>query len=146
MADGDQEYLKGSIKIPKSKWTLLPEGSEISYYRNDGKFVKRAFVKLFYKSKESEDYVMCSNKLHKFEGDTYYSEFRLKLSNVQDIYKRISQDSIIEYKLIKAKLDQTIEELSDKINVLTQRLEEESEKTKTLAKLFKQLYERQKKL
>lgn len=143
--DSEEEYLKGSIKIPNSKWTLLPEGSEISYYRNDGKFVKRAFIKHFYKSKE-EDYVMCSNKLHKFQGDTFYTEFRLKLSNVREIYKRISQDAIIEYKLIKARLDQTIDEMANKINLLTTRLEEEADKTKTLAKLVKQLYDRQKKL
>lgn len=142
--DIDQEYLKGSIKIPKDKWHILPEGSEISYYRDNGKFVKRAFIKLYY-NKNDEDYFMCSNKLHKFPGDSYYSEFRLKLGAVTEIYKRISQDSIIEYKLIKAKLDQTIEELSNKIYDLTERLNQEADKTRALAKIVKQLCEVQKK-
>jgi ElaB/YqjD/DUF883 family membrane-anchored ribosome-binding protein len=135
-----QEYLKGSIKIPEAMWRSLPEGSEISYFRKDSKFVKRAFVKIFYVSKKGDNYAVCSNKLHKFVGDTYYNEYHLKLDKVESIYKRVSQDSVVEYKLIKAKLEASIEELESKVDALSERLVEEAEKTKTLAKLVKQLY------
>jgi hypothetical protein len=132
-------HLQGSIKIPKSKWGSLPDNSEICYFRNDGKFVKKCFIKTFYE-KNGDKYVICSNKLNRAQGDKYYSEYRLKLSNIKEIYKRVSQDSIIEYKLIKVRLDKEIEGLKEIINNLETRLSKEEESSKRIVKLIKHLH------
>lgn len=132
-------YLKGSIKIPKQKWDSMPENSEISYVRLDGKFVKKSYVKIFYEKNE-EKYMLCSNKLQKFNNDKYYSEYRVKLSSVYDIYKRVSQDSIIEYKLIKAKLEKELNYLKTKIEGLEERIKNEEESSKKIIKLIKHLH------
>lgn len=132
-------HLQGSIKIPKSKWASLPDNSEICYFRNDGKFVKKCFIKTFYE-KSGDKYVICSNKLNRAQGDKYYSEYRLKLSNIKEIYKRVSQDSIIEYKLIKVRLDKEIENLKEVIAGLEARLSKEEESSKRIVKLIKHLH------
>jgi hypothetical protein len=133
-------HLQGSIKIPKSKWGSLPDNSEICYFRNDGKFVKKCFIKTFYE-KSGDKYVICSNKLNRAQGDKYYSEYRLKLSNIKEIYKRVSQDSIIEYKLIKARLDKEIDVLKETISGLEARLTKEEESSKRIVKLIKHLHD-----
>ena len=134
-----ESYLKGSIQIPKNSWSKIPENSEISYYRTDGKFVKKCFVKVFYE-KNGEQYILCSNKLYRTPGDKYYSEFRLKLQSVKEIYKRVSGDSVIEYKLIKIKLDKEISSLKELVSSLTARLEKEEESSRKIIKLIKHLH------
>jgi len=139
-AQADPEsYLKGSIQIPRNSWGKLPENSEISYYRTDGKFVRKCFVKAFYE-KNGQQYMLCSNKLYRTPGDKYYSEFRLKLQNIKDIYKRVSGDSVIEYKLIKIKLDKEISTLKDLVSSLNARLEKEEESSRKIIKLIKHLH------
>lgn len=135
----DSAYLAGSIRIPKNKWTSLPENSEISYYRKDGKFVKKSFIKVFYE-KNNEKYMMCSNKLAKYAGDKYYSEYRVKLSTLAEMYKRVSQDSIIEYKLIRVKLEKELETMKYTIESLESRLKAEEESSKKIIKLIKHLH------
>jgi ElaB/YqjD/DUF883 family membrane-anchored ribosome-binding protein len=132
-------YLKGSIKIPKQKWDLLPENSEISYVRNDGKFVKKCFVKIIYE-KNGEKYMLCSNKLNKYNNDKYYSEYRLKFSSISELYKKVSQDSVIEYKLIRAKLEKELDEMKTKIAELEERVKAEEESGKKIIKLIKYLH------
>ncbi len=135
----NSSYLAGSIRIPKNKWSSLPENSEISYYRKDGKFVKKSFIKIFYE-KNGEQYMLCSNKLAKFAGDKYYSEYRLKLSTLSEIYKRVSQDSIIEYKLIKVRLEKELQSMKSKIESLENRIKSEEESSKKIIKLIKHLH------
>jgi hypothetical protein len=127
------------IPIPKNKWTKLPDNSQISYLRNDGKMVKSAFVKVIY-NKNGEDYIMCGSKLNKFPGDKYYTEYRLKLSSVKSLWKKISQDSIIEYKLIKAKLEMELNTMKNKIEELEERLKKEEDSSKKIVKLIKHLH------
>lgn len=129
----------GHIPIPKNKWISLPDNSQISYLRNDGKFVKSAFIKIIY-NKEGEDYIMCANKLNKFAGDKYYSEYRLKLSNVKSLWKKISQDSIVEYKLIRAKLENELDIMRNKVEELEERIKKEEESSKKIVKLIKYLH------
>jgi len=132
-------YLKGSIKIPKQKWNSIPENSEISYIRLDGKFVKKSYVKIFYE-KNDEKYMLCSNKLQKYNNDKYYSEYKVKLSAISDIYKRVSQDSIIEYKLIRAKLEKELDTLKARIVSLEEKIRNEEESSKKIVKLIKHLH------
>lgn len=106
-----KEWLRGCIEIPRNKWTQLPDNSQICYFKKDGKFVKSGYVKLHY-SKDGEDYVRYGSKLGSWNGDKYYKEFTIKLSNIKQIYKRVSQDAIFEYKLIQLSMDKKIAELS----------------------------------
>ncbi len=129
----------GFIPIPKNKWKQIPDNSQISYTRNDGKHVKSAYLKVSY-SKDGEDYFLCGNKLNKYANDKYYSEYRLKLSNVKNIWKKISQDSIIEYKLIRAKLEAEVADMKSKIEELEERLKREEESSKKIVKLIKHLH------
>lgn len=133
------DYLKGSIKIPKSKWNSLPENSEISYIRKDGKFVKKSFIKIVYE-KNGEKYMLCSNKLNKYANDKYYSEYRVKLSTLSELYKRVSQDSIIEYKLIKLKLEKELDSMRLRLENFENRLKSEEESSKKIVKLIKHLH------
>lgn len=135
----DTAYLAGSIRIPKSKWASLPENSEISYFRKDGKFVKKSFIKIFYE-KNNERYMLCSNKLAKFACDKYYSEYRVKLGTLAEIYKKVSQDSIIEYKLIRVKLEKELDSMRQTIQSLESRLRAEEESSKKIIKLIKHLH------
>jgi hypothetical protein len=107
------EWLKGCIEIPTSKWTTLPDNSQICYFKKDGGFVKSGFVKLSFE-KEGERYIRYGSKLGSWSGDKYYKEFTLKLSNVKKLYKRVSQDAIFEYKLISAKISTRMKELETK--------------------------------
>ena len=49
------EYLKNSILIPKDQWIYLPINSFISYFKEDGKFVKGGYIKLIFSKKESDN-------------------------------------------------------------------------------------------
>jgi ElaB/YqjD/DUF883 family membrane-anchored ribosome-binding protein len=132
----DIEYLKGSIKIPEQRWKDLPENSEISYLRKDGKFVKRCFIKVIY-ARDEVDYILCANKLTRYNNDKYYSEYKLRFDSLDEIWKRVTQDAIIEYKLIRAKVENDIQKLVDRIETLESLLKDESEKTQKLARLVK---------
>lgn len=129
----------GFILIPKNRWKQIPDNSQISYDRKDGKHVKSAYLKVSY-SKDGEDYFLCGNKLNKYANDKYYSEYRLKLSNVDNIWKKISQDSIIEYKLIRAKLEAELSEMRSIIERLEERLKKEEDSSKKIVKLIKHLH------
>lgn len=129
----------GFILIPNNKWKQIPDNSQISYTRKDGKHVKSAYLKVSY-SKDGEDYFLCGNKLNKYANDKYYSEYRLKLSNVDTLWKKISQDSIIEYKLIRAKLESELASMRSVIENLEERLKKEEESSKKIVKLIKHLH------
>ena len=141
-----EDYLKGCIEIPKERWVDIPLNSQICYYKNDNKFVKAGFVKLIF-NKKDQDYMIYGTKLDKYTNDKYYKEFTIKLSNVKKLYKRIDQDAIVEYKLIKASISNTLKEyeknileLNSKINILEERLNKEEKNSRKILKLIKYLH------
>ncbi len=76
------EYLKNSILIPKDQWKTLPVNSFISYFKEDGKFVKGGYIKLIFNKKDSEndnDYLIYGTKIDKYTNDKYYKEFTINL-------------------------------------------------------------------
>ena len=50
--DEINEFLKNSIQIPKEQWPTLPINSYISYYKEDGKFIKGGYIKLIFSKKD----------------------------------------------------------------------------------------------
>ena len=66
--DEINEFLKNSIQIPKEQWPTLPINSYISYYKEDGKFIKGGYIKLIFskkdpKSDDINDYLIYGTKL-----------------------------------------------------------------------------------
>lgn len=141
-----KEYLKGSILIPKSQWKELYDNSNISYIKTDGGFVKSGFIKLIY-NKDNEDYIRYGSKLDKYTNDKYYKEFTVKFSNIKELYKKIDNSAIIEYKLIKERINTTlskftedISNINDKINSLQDKINKLDENHIKVVKLIKTLH------
>lgn len=134
-----EEYLKGSIQIPKDQWMKLHDNSQISYFKNDGGFVKSGFIKLLY-TKDDEDYIRYGSKLNPSNGDRYYREFTIKLDNIKEIWKKIDQDAIIEYKLIKNNINNTLSEYTEKINVLEAKVNKLGDDIVKILKLIKKIH------
>jgi len=134
-----QEYLKSSILIPKDKWKEIQDHSQISYYKQDGGFVKSAFVKLIY-NKGEEDYILCSSKLSGYPGDKYYVEFSVKFSNIDKLYKRIDQGAITEYKLIKDNINQILTKYTERIDELEAKLNKANDDITRTLNLVKKLH------
>ena len=140
------EYLKGSILIPKTQWKDLYENSNISYIKNDGGFVKSGYIKLIY-SKDDEDYIRYGSKLDRYNNDRYYKEFSVKFSNIKELYKKIDNSAIIEYKIIKTNIKNTLAtftedlvKLDEKFNDLNEKINKLDENHIKIIKLIKTLH------
>lgn len=116
-----KEWLKGCILIPSDKWFELSDNSHISYVKKDGAFVKGGFIKLKWE-KDGTKYFKYGTKLSSWNGDKYYKEFTLNLDNVESMYKRISQDAIFEYKLIKYQFEDKTQKLQSEVDSLKEEL------------------------
>jgi hypothetical protein len=121
------EYLKASILIPKDKWKDLHDNSNISYIKNDGGFIKSGFIKLIY-NKDGEDYIRYGTKLDRYANDTYYKEFTVKFSSIKDLYKKIDNSAIIEYKLINDRIKSTLANFTEELTRLDGKVNEMHEK------------------
>jgi hypothetical protein len=150
--DEINEFLKNSIQIPKEQWSTLPINSYISYYKEDGKFIKGGYIKLIFSKKDSNsnensDYLIYGTKIDKYTNDKYYKEFTINLSNIKDIYKKIDASAIIEYQIIKnniTKLINTtnikIEEIIDKMLNIEKKITKLEENHYKTIKLIKNLH------
>lgn len=127
------EYLKGSILIPKTKWKDLYDNSNISYIKNDGGFVKSGFIKLIY-NKDGEDYIRYGSKLDRYNNDKYYKEFTVKFSNIKELYKKIDNSAIIEYRLIKDNVEKIISKFTEELTLLDEKFNNLDEKINKLDK------------
>lgn len=132
-------YIKSCIKIPRSSWTSIPDNSQICYFKKDGKFVKSGFVKLSY-SKNGNDFIRYGSKLSPMAGDKYYREFTINLSNISQIYKKVSQDAIWEYKLIRLETSKKMEEFETKLAEMQERVDQSENSAKKIVKLIKRLH------
>lgn len=137
--DEIDKYLKGSILIPKDQWKDLHDNSQISYFKIDGTFVKSAFIKLYF-TKDNEDYIRWGTKLSGYTSDKYYKEFTIKVSNIDEIYKKIDQDAIIEYKLIKNNINESLTKYNDKIADLEEKVNVLRDENTRIIKLIKKLH------
>lgn len=145
-SDDITEYLKGSILIPKIQWKDLYENSNISYIKNDGGFVKSGYIKLIY-NKDDEDFIRYGTKLDRYNNDKYYKEFTVKFSNIKELYKKIDNSAILEYKIIKKNIKDSLttftEELTrldDKVNELNEKLNKLDDNHIKIVKLIKTLH------
>jgi hypothetical protein len=125
--DEINEFLKNSIQIPKEQWPTLPINSYISYYKEDGKFIKGGYIKLIFskkdpKSDDINDYLIYGTKLDKYTNDKYYKEFTINLSNIKDIYKKIDASAIIEYQIIKNNITKLINTTNTKIEEIVDKM------------------------
>ena len=140
------EYLKGSILVPKTQWKDLYDNSNISYIKNDGGFIKSGFIKLIY-NKDDEDYIRYGSKLDRYNNDKYYKEFTVKFSNIKELYKKIDNSAIMEYKLIKENIKNTLLSFTDelirldgKVNEINEKLVKLDENHIKIVKLIKKLH------
>lgn len=122
------EYLKDSILIPNTDWNKLSIGSNISYYKNDGNFVKSGFIKAIYNN-EGNDFIKYGTKLNTYFNDKYYKEFTVNTTNIKELYKKIDQSAILEYKIIKKNILNSMNSYMDKfikiendINILSEKI------------------------
>lgn len=125
--DEIKEFLKNSILIPKDQWPSLPTNSYISYYKEDGKFIKGGYIKLIFnkkdpKSDEMNNYLIYGTKLDKYNNDKYYKEFTINLSNIKEIYKKIDASAIIEYQIIKNNVTKLINTTNDKLEEVINKI------------------------
>jgi len=142
-----KDYLKDAITIPREQWMNLYMNSHICYRKNDGGFVRSGYIKLSFTSKDGEDCIRYGTKIDRYNNDKYYREFTVKLSNIKELYKKVDQSAIMEYKIIKTNIanslsefTKSIEEVSEKINMIEERLIKlEDNHIKTI-KLIKKLH------
>ena len=113
--DEIKEYLKESILIPKHDWNKLSVGSNISYYKNDGNFVKSGFIKAIY-SNEGNDFIKYGTKLNTYYNDKYYKEFTVNTSNIKELYKKIDKSAIIEYKIMNKNILNSMNTIMENIS------------------------------
>lgn len=150
--DEINDFLKNSILIPKDQWNTLPVNSYISYYKEDGKFVKGGYIKLIFSKKDPKtdsenDYLIYGTKLDKYNNDKYYKEFTINLSNIKDIYKKIDPSAIIEYQIIKNNITKLInttniklEEVINKMLNIEKKISKLEENHYKTLKLIKNLH------
>ena len=119
--DEIKEYLKESILIPKHDWNKLSVGSNISYYKNDGNFVKSGFIKAIY-SNEGNDFIKYGTKLNTYYNDKYYKEFTVNTSNIKELYKKIDKSAIIEYKIMNKNILNSMNTIMENISKLENEL------------------------
>lgn len=118
MSDDDIKlYLKDSILLPKSEWDKLSVGTNISYYKNDGNFVKSGFIKAIY-SNDGNNFIKYGTKLDTYYNDKYYKEFTVNTSNIKELYKKIDKSAIIEFKIINKNILNTINNINENITKL----------------------------
>ncbi len=134
-----ETYLSGSIEIPKHQWKDLHDNSHISYFKIDGTFVKSGFIKLYF-TKNDEDYLRWGTKLSGYTSDKYYKEFTVKISNIDRLFKKIDQDAIIEYKLIKNNINITLAKYDEKIAMLEEKINTLRDENTLTLKLIKRLH------
>lgn len=140
------DYLKDSILIPKNDWDKLSVGSNISYYKNDGNFVKSGFIKAVY-SNDGNDFIKYGTKLNTYYNDKYYKEFTVNTSNIKELYKKIDKSAVIEFKIMNKNIlnsintfMDTISKLENEISNITERITKlEDNHVKTI-KFIKKLH------
>lgn len=115
------DYLKDSILIPKNDWDKLSVGSNISYYKNDGNFVKSGFIKAVY-SNDGNDFIKYGTKLNTYYNDKYYKEFTVNTSNIKELYKKIDKSAVIEFKIMNKNILNSINTFMDTISKLENEL------------------------
>ena len=115
------DYLKDSILIPKNDWDKLSVGSNISYYKNDGNFVKSGFIKAVY-SNDGNDFIKYGTKLNTYYNDKYYKEFTVNTSNIKELYKKIDKSAVIEFKIMNKNILNSINAFMDTISKLENEL------------------------
>lgn len=147
-----EDFLKNSIQIPKEQWNIIPTNSFISYYKEDGKFIKGGYIKLIFskkdpKTEENNNYLIYGTKLDKYANDKYYKEFTINLSNIKEIYKKIDASAIIEYQIIKNNVTKLInvtntkiEEMINKMTLIEKKLIKLEENHYKTIKLIKNLH------
>lgn len=139
------DYLKGSILIPDDQWEKLHQNSQISYIKNDDKFVKSGYIKHIFR-KDDDGYIIYSNKINKYANDKYYKEFTVKFSNIKELYKKIDQDAIIEYKIIKNNINKFLEDnkvpnnLNERISEIETKISNLENNNIKIIKLIKKLH------
>lgn len=140
MSDDDIKlYLKDSILLPKNEWDKLSVGSHISYYKNDGNFVKSGFVKAIY-SNDGNNFIKYGTKLDTYYNDKYYKEFTVNTSNIKELYKKIDKSAIIEFKIINKNILNTINKLESAINNINERINKLEDNHNTTIKFIKRLH------
>ena len=140
------DYLKDSILIPKNDWDKLSVGSNISYYKNDGNFVKSGFIKAVY-SNDGNNFIKYGTKLNTYYNDKYYKEFTVNVSNIKELYKKIDKSAVIEFKIMNKNIlnsintfMDTISKLENEISNITERITKlEDNHVKTI-KFIKKLH------
>lgn len=140
------DYLKDSILIPKNDWDKLSIGSNISYYKNDGNFVKSGFIKAVY-SNDGNNFIKYGTKLNTYYNDKYYKEFTVNVSNIKELYKKIDKSAVIEFKIMNKNIlnsintfMDTISKLENEISNITERITKlEDNHVKTI-KFIKKLH------
>ncbi len=125
------EFLKNSINLPKEQWETLPINSYISYYKENGQFVKGGYVKLIFNKNETP-YLIYGTKIDKYYNDKYYKEFTINLNTIKEIYKKIDQSAIIEYQIIKNNISKFLETTNNKLEEILLRLNNSDKKIKKL--------------
>jgi hypothetical protein len=149
------DFLKNSINIPKEQWQQLPINSFISYFKNDGKFVKGGYIKLIFNKNNSDNidnddnihYLIYGTKIDKYNNDKYYKEFTINLSNIKEIYKKIDNSALIEYQIIKNNItkllnsnNSKIDEIINKLNTFEKKINKLEENHYKTLKLIKNLH------
>lgn len=115
------DYLKDSMLIPPEDWEKLAVGSNISYYKKDGNFIKSGFIKTIY-TKDDNIFILYGTKLNSYNNDKYYKEFTVNTSNIKELYKRIDQSAILEYKIIKKNIFNSMNIFVEKFNKIENEL------------------------
>jgi len=121
--DEISEYLKESILIPPEDWEKLAVGSNISYFKKDNNFIKSGFIKTIYRKDDttkgiSNLFILYGTKLNTYNNDKYYKEFTVNASNIKELYKRIDQSAILEYKIIKKNILNSMNTFVEKFNII----------------------------
>jgi hypothetical protein len=125
------EYLKDSILVPKNDWDKLSIGSQISYYKNDGNFVKLGFIKAVY-TNEGNDFIKYGTKLNTYYNDKYYKEFTVNTSNIKELFKKIDKSAVLEFKIINKNILNSINNMMESISTLENELNNMNEKMNKL--------------
>ena len=132
MSDDEiNDYLKDSILIPPEDWEKLAVGSNISYYKKDGNFIKSGFIKTIY-IKDNNIFILYGTKLNSYSNDKYYKEFTVNASNIKELYKRIDASAILEYKIIKQNILNSMNVFIEKFKLIENEINTINEKISKL--------------
>lgn len=104
-----KKLLEGYIEVPSELYEQIPVGAHVRYLKKGTepagiRFKPGSYVKNHWTNKDGTKFIQLQNRAYDIGGKGYF-EFPITPNNVEKIWKKISDDFLIEYILMKREIN-----------------------------------------